>query len=480
MMDVMEHVHYDEDMESDLKDIWAQDSFDSHLSEEMNLDSDADWTQISQILDNQPIVLNDRMMTDAVQSPHIQSEHSYSLTLNDELPQSPFGGLPHNIKLEDYSKDMETECFPVVSMTSATGQSDFSEDVLIKQEPTSPPPQPPSPVPVSPSSTPRSTISSLLNSPCQSSSSASSLVSSLHPQSILKQPTIVLAARPSSLHSSSLSSPSSRDNQVVFPKVNVKVEQQQITASGFSLPPTPPSCNGSDSDGSLSPVHGSLQPSSPPSLLSGSVTATTATSLSGRKSHTKMILSMTTSSSSNGKNSNSHSSLISSQPKGATGVLLLTEEEKRTLLAEGYPIPQRLPLTKAEERSLKKIRRKIKNKISAQESRRKKKEYMDALEKKVEILANENSEYKKKLDSLESSNQSLLSQLQHLQAILGDLPSKRSRNASTQTIPSSSPKEGSIKFHHEIFVQENTTFQKTFELEAILNLCHIHQQDGQL
>lgn len=64
----------------------------------MNLDADADWTQI---LDNQPIVLNDRMMTDAVQSPHIQSEHSYSLTLNDELPQSPFG---HNIKLEDYGK----------------------------------------------------------------------------------------------------------------------------------------------------------------------------------------------------------------------------------------------------------------------------------------------------------------------------------------------------------------------------------------
>lgn len=49
--------------------------------------------------------------------------------------------------------------------------------------------------------------------------------------------------------------------------------------------------------------------------------------------------------------------------KGSTGVLTLTEEEKKTLIAEGYPVPTKLPLTKQEEKSLKKIRRKIKNKV---------------------------------------------------------------------------------------------------------------------
>ncbi|KER21160.1 hypothetical protein T265_10456 [Opisthorchis viverrini] len=100
------------------------------------------------------------------------------------------------------------------------------------------------------------------------------------------------------------------------------------------------------------------------------------------------------------------------------GILVLTDEEKRTLLAEGYSIPTRLPLSKQEERNLKRVRRKIKNKISAQESRRKKKEYVEALERKLNACAQENMDLKRRNDGLESTNRSLLGQLRLMQQLL--------------------------------------------------------------
>lgn len=43
---------------------------------------------------------------------------------------------------------------------------------------------------------------------------------------------------------------------------------------------------------------------------------------------------------------------------------------------------------------------------------------MDALERKVEVLTGENTDYKKKIENLEESNASLLSQLQKLEALI--------------------------------------------------------------
>ncbi|KAL9904608.1 cyclic AMP response element-binding protein A [Glossina fuscipes] len=261
---------------------------------------------------------------------------------------------------------------------------------------------------------------------------------------------------------------SSNAQNVILPKFTIKAEST-VTNTGtfvttttspnsstkanntYGLPLTPPSSLSSDgSEGNLTPEH-MLSPQSPTATNTSATATMNRTTPAVTQTISNGVLTVTairrgTNSSASSTTSNSsnsltnmgrhnsggttrqpiHTPLISSQPKGSTGTLILTEEEKRTLLAEGYPIPQKLPLTKAEEKSLKKIRRKIKNKISAQESRRKKKEYMDQLERKVEILVNENNDYKKRVQTLEDSNASLLSQLHKLQALVSKQNLKKS------------------------------------------------------
>lgn len=98
--------------------------------------------------------------------------------------------------------------------------------------------------------------------------------------------------------------------------------------------------------------------------------------------------------------------------------IVLTEEEKRLLAKEGATIPTHMPLTKAEERTLKRVRRKIRNKQSAQESRKKKKVYVDGLENRVAICTAHNLELQKKVQMLQKQNMSLIEQLRKLQSIV--------------------------------------------------------------
>ncbi|XP_071750903.1 cAMP responsive element binding protein 3-like 3 like [Centroberyx gerrardi] len=98
--------------------------------------------------------------------------------------------------------------------------------------------------------------------------------------------------------------------------------------------------------------------------------------------------------------------------------IVLTEEEKRLLAKEGATIPSYMPLTKAEERTLKRVRRKIRNKQSAQESRKKKKVYVDGLENRVAICTAHNLELQKKVQLLQKQNISLIEQLKKLQAMM--------------------------------------------------------------
>ncbi|XP_019599837.2 cyclic AMP-responsive element-binding protein 3-like protein 3 isoform X3 [Rhinolophus sinicus] len=104
--------------------------------------------------------------------------------------------------------------------------------------------------------------------------------------------------------------------------------------------------------------------------------------------------------------------------------LVLTEDEKKLLAKEGITLPTQLPLTKYEERVLKKIRRKIRNKQSAQESRKKKKEYIDGLETRMSAYTAQNQELQRKVLHLEKQNLSLLEQLKKLQAIVVQSTSK--------------------------------------------------------
>ncbi|XP_054350864.1 cyclic AMP-responsive element-binding protein 3-like protein 2 [Pongo pygmaeus] len=206
--------------------------------------------------------------------------------------------------------------------------------------------------------------------------------------------------------------------QTIIPKIKLEpheVDQflnfspKEAPVDHLHLPPTPPSSHGSDSEGSLSP-NPRLNPFSLPQTHSPSRAAPRAPSAL------------------------SSSPLLTAPHKlQGSGPLVLTEEEKRTLIAEGYPIPTKLPLSKSEEKALKKIRRKIKNKISAQESRRKKKEYMDSLEKKVESCSTENLELRKKVEVLENTNRTLLQQLQKLQTLVMGKVSRTCKLAGTQT-----------------------------------------------
>lgn len=100
----------------------------------------------------------------------------------------------------------------------------------------------------------------------------------------------------------------------------------------------------------------------------------------------------------------------------------LTDKEREILLSQGLDLGA--PLTKQHEKKIRQERRKIRNKESAKESRRKKAEYMAGLEKRAE----ETTQLRQRCDRLESENVSLVQKLAQLQKYIVDI---------TRTLPGS-------------------------------------------
>ncbi|XP_043972571.1 cyclic AMP-responsive element-binding protein 3-like protein 4 isoform X1 [Gambusia affinis] len=136
-----------------------------------------------------------------------------------------------------------------------------------------------------------------------------------------------------------------------------------------------------------------------------------------------------TASSSSSSSSQSDGGRSSAPLSGRDQVLLfpdlrLTEEEQKLLTEEGVSLPSNLPLTKAEERILKKVRRKIRNKQSAQDSRKRRKEYIHDLESRAAACSAQNQELQRTVEQLEKHNVSLLAQLQQLRSLIKQTASK--------------------------------------------------------
>eukprot|EP00051_Salpingoeca_urceolata_P021091 m.324851 g.324851 ORF g.324851 m.324851 type:complete len:449 (-) comp19731_c2_seq1:331-1677(-) len=107
----------------------------------------------------------------------------------------------------------------------------------------------------------------------------------------------------------------------------------------------------------------------------------------------------------------------------------LTEEEKRLLVAEqGWTMGFETPLTKAEESDLKKKLRKVRNKQSAQRSRKKQAEYTRSLEERVNATSKVCVKLQQELRVKEHQNRSLAKQLEELKKLVSETAASKVRS----------------------------------------------------
>lgn len=120
------------------------------------------------------------------------------------------------------------------------------------------------------------------------------------------------------------------------------------------------------------------------------------------------------------RSSNGPRSAPSVKPRSAEALVASISDWEKDLLVSkfGVTVPDHLPLTKAEDRVIRSALRKIRNKTSAQKSRRNKEGYIVGLESRVESVTRINVELGAQVTSLQAENRSLLEQLNDLRRLV--------------------------------------------------------------
>ncbi|TPP58619.1 putative camp-response element binding protein [Fasciola gigantica] len=96
--------------------------------------------------------------------------------------------------------------------------------------------------------------------------------------------------------------------------------------------------------------------------------------------------------------------------------LQLSAEETKMLRAMGIQMPSRFPLSRTEERALRTVRRKIRNKISAQASRARRQEYVTDLEYRVQLSDRENERLRRQVAHLQNDKRDLIAHVRRLRS----------------------------------------------------------------
>lgn len=118
---------------------------------------------------------------------------------------------------------------------------------------------------------------------------------------------------------------------------------------------------------------------------------------------------------------------------GRTADKKLSKDEISALENEGLNVQDYVDSktwTKSQERVIKRIRRKIRNKKSAHESRRRKKEFVETLQQEFQDVKDENVNLRKRINQLESQNTQLKSHVSKLKAFIA-AASQRTAQATT-------------------------------------------------